>query len=213
MPEGVKRRYESPRRREQAAATRRQILDAAQRLFEEQGYAATPMSAIADEAGVALKTVYVAFETKSGVLRALWNLLLRGDEADIPIPERDWYRQVLAETDGERAIRLGAKNSRLVKERAGGVLAVIRNAAHSDPDVGALWDRIGSEFYDNQKAVVERLHKLRALKPGLGVARGADLLWSLNHPDMWELLVRQRGWTPAQYERWLGDTLVEQLLR
>ena len=213
MAEGVKRRYESPRRREQAAATRRQILDAAQRLFEEQGYAATPMSAIAAEAGVALKTVYVAFETKSGVLRALWNLLLRGDEADIPIPQRAWYREVLAETDPERAVRLGAHNARLVKERAGGVLAVIRNAAHSDPDVGALWDRIGTEFYDNQRAVVERLHKLKALRPGLGVTRGADLLWTLNHPDVWELLVRQRGWTPQQYERWLGDTLVDQLLR
>ena len=72
----TKRRYDSPRRREQAAATRREILEAAQRLFERQGYAATTMAAIATEAGVALKTVYVAFETKSGVLRALWNLLL-----------------------------------------------------------------------------------------------------------------------------------------
>ena len=123
MATGVKRRYESPRRREQAAATRRQILDAAQRLFEQQGYAATPMSAIAAEAGVALKTVYVAFETKSGLLRALWHLLLRGDEADVPIPDRPWYREVLAETDAERAVRLGAHNSRLVKERAGGVMA------------------------------------------------------------------------------------------
>jgi AcrR family transcriptional regulator len=213
MATGVKRRYESPRRREQAEATRRQILDAAQRLFEEQGYAATTMSAIADEAGVALKTVYVAFETKSGLLRALWHLLLRGDEADIPIPDRPWYRQLLAEKDPERAVRLGAHNARLVKERAGGVLAVIRNAAHSDPDVGELWDRIQTDFYENQKAVVERLHKLKGLKPGLGVTRGADLLWSLNHPDVWELLVRQRGWTPQQYESWLADTLCDQLLR
>ena len=74
-PVKPKRRYDSPRRREQAAATRREILEAAQRLFERQGYAATTMAAIAAEAGVALKTVYVAFETKSGVLRALWNLL------------------------------------------------------------------------------------------------------------------------------------------
>ena len=78
-PVDSKRSYNSPRRREQAAATRREILEAAQRLFERQGYAATTMAAIAAEAGVALKTVYVAFETKSGVLRALWNLLLRGD--------------------------------------------------------------------------------------------------------------------------------------
>src|ERR687884_2044258 len=96
-----KRAYDSPRRRAQAAATRRDILDAAQRLFERRGYAATTMGAIAAEAGVALKTVYVAFETKSGLLRALWHLLLRGDEADIPIPDRPWYRQVLEETDPE----------------------------------------------------------------------------------------------------------------
>ena len=112
------RRYDSPRRREQAAATRAAILEAAQRLFERQGYAATTMAAIAAEAAVALKTVYVAFETKSGVLRALWHLLLRGDEADVPIGERDWYRQVVAEPDPERKLRLGAHNARLVKERA-----------------------------------------------------------------------------------------------
>ena len=77
MSEPVKstRRYESPRRRQQAAATRTQILESARRLFEEQGYAATTMAAIAADAGVALKTVYVAFETKSGVLRAVWHLL------------------------------------------------------------------------------------------------------------------------------------------
>src|SRR3954452_23092534 len=99
MAEGVKdkRRYNSPHRREQAAATRREILDSALRLFEAQGYAATTMAAIAAEAGVALKTVYVAFETKSGVLRALWHLVLRGDQDDVPMTERSWYRELLAE--------------------------------------------------------------------------------------------------------------------
>src|SRR5215218_134420 len=105
MGEPVKtRRYESPRRREQAATTRRLILEAAQRLFERHGYVATTMAAIAAEAGVALKTVYVAFETKSGLLRALWHLLLRGDEEDVPIDERPWYREVLAEPDPERRL-------------------------------------------------------------------------------------------------------------
>src|SRR4029079_18326568 len=121
MAEGVKRSYNSPRRREQAAETRREILEAAQRLFELQGYATTTMAASAAEAGVALKTVYVAFETKSGVLRALWNLLLRGGEESTPIADRDWYRAVLAEPDPERQIRRVAHGSRLVKERVGAV--------------------------------------------------------------------------------------------
>ena len=116
MVQGVKptRTYNSPRRREQAAATRRQILEAAKRLFEQQGYPATTMAAVAAEAGVALKTVYVAFDTKSGLLRALWHLLLRGDEEEVPVAERHWYRAVLDEPGPERMLRLVAHNSRVV---------------------------------------------------------------------------------------------------
>src|SRR6185436_16097443 len=107
MPEGVKatRRYDSTRCREQAAATRLEILEAAQRLFERDGYVATTMAAVAAEAGVALKTVYLAFETKGGLLRALWHLRLRGDEADVPVGERAWYRELLDEPDPERTLR------------------------------------------------------------------------------------------------------------
>src|SRR5436309_629909 len=159
MAESVKpkRRYESPRRREQAAATRREILEAAQLLFERQGYAGTTMAAIASEARVALKTVYVAFETKSGVLRALWNMLLRGDEGEAPVGERTWYREVLEEPDPERQLRLTARNSRAVKLRVGAVITVIHAAAPTDPDIEALWSRIQTEFHANQRAIVQSI--------------------------------------------------------
>jgi AcrR family transcriptional regulator len=207
-----KRRYNSPRRREQAAATRRDILEAAQRLFEQQGYSTTTMAEIAAEAGVALKTVYVAFETKSGLLRALWHLLLRGDQDDVPVPERRWYREVVEEPDPERQLRLNARNSRMVKQRAGALLGVIRSAAPADPDIQALWSRIQTDFYDIQRAIVDALHRKKALRPDLDVARATDILWTLNHPDLWLLLVAQRGWTPEQYEQWFGDTTCSQLL-
>src|SRR6476619_8232905 len=118
MADKVKRRYKSPRRRAQADATKRDILAAAQRLFERQGYAATTMAAIAAEAGVALKTVYLAFETKSGLLRALWHLRLRGDEDEAPVGRRQWFRDVIDEPDPARRLRLNARNSRAVKLRA-----------------------------------------------------------------------------------------------
>jgi AcrR family transcriptional regulator len=214
MAESVKgkRSYNSPRRREQAAATRMEMLEAAQRLFEQQGYVATTMAAIAAEAGVALKTVYVVFETKSGVLRALWHLLLRGDQADVPVGERQWYREIVEEPDPERQLRLIARNSRMVKQRAGALLRVIRDAASADSDVSALWDRIQSDFHDIQRPIVEALHTKNALRPGLDVTRGTDVLWTLNHPDVWHLLVGERGWTPDEYERWFGDTISSQLL-
>src|SRR3712207_5019967 len=99
MPQPVKgkRPYDSSRRRAQAAATRSDILRAAQRLFETRGYAGTTMEAIAAEAGVALKTVYAAFETKSGLLRSLWNHLLRDRRDNVPVAEQPWYREVLDE--------------------------------------------------------------------------------------------------------------------
>jgi hypothetical protein len=59
---------------------------------------------------------------------------------------------------------------------------------------------------------VESLHAKRALRPGLDVARATDVLWTLNHPDVWLLLVGERGWTPGQWERWFADTACAQLL-
>jgi AcrR family transcriptional regulator len=213
MAERAKRRYDSPRRREQAAATRRDILEAARRLFERDGYAATTMAAIAAEARVALKTVYVAFETKSGVLRALWNTLLRGDEGDAPVAERDWYREALDEPDADRQLRINARNSRSVKLRIGPILEVIHAAAPIDPDIEALWDRIQTEFHANQRDVVQSVADKKALRPGLDVQLAADILWTINHPHLWQLLVGERGWSPEQYEEWCADLACAQLLK
>lgn len=207
-----KRSYNSPRRRQQAATTRREILEAAQRLFERDGYAATTMAAIAAEADVALKTVYVAFETKSGVLRALWHLVLRGDEEDVPVAERRWYRELLEEPDPERQLRLNARNSRVGKLRIGNVIEVIRAAAPIDPEIAALWDRIQTEYHANQRAIVQSVHEKGALAASLDVDRATDILWTLNNPTVWQLLVGRRGWTPDQYEEWCADTACSQLL-
>jgi AcrR family transcriptional regulator len=213
MPERVKRRYDSSRRRAQAEATRNDILDAAQRLFERQGYAATTMEAIAAEAGVALKTVYVALETKSGLLRALWNHLLRGGRDEVPIAQQQWYRDVLEEPDPERQLRMAAENSRTVKQRIAGVLEVIRSAAPIDPDIDALWSRIQREFHANQRVIVASVAEKGSLAPGLDVDRAADILWAINHPSLWQLLVEERGWSPEAYEQWCADLACAQLLR
>jgi len=207
-----RRRYDSTRRLEQAAGTREAILHAAQRRFELDGYAATSMAAIAKEAGVSTKTVYLGFETKSGLLRALWHLLLRGGAGEAPVGERPWYREMLDEHDPERQLRLNARNSRAVKVRAGALMEVIRGAAPAHPDIDALWQRIQAEFYANQRAVVESLDAKGALKRGLDPAGATDVLWTLNHPLLYPLLVGDRGWTPERYEDWLGELLCEQLL-
>ncbi len=59
---------------------------------------------------------------------------------------------------------------------------------------------------------MEALDEEGALQAGLDVARAADILWTLNHPDVWQLLVGQRGWTPEQWEAWFAETSCAQLL-
>jgi AcrR family transcriptional regulator len=206
-----KRRYESPRRREQAAATSRVILEAAQRLFEVEGYGSTTMATIAAEAGVSLKTVYLAFETKSGVLQALWNDQLRG-AADIAVADQPWFREVVDEPDPRAKLRLNARNSRDAKSRVGTLMSVIRNAAPTDPDIQALWDHIQSDFYTNQGSIVRQLNDAGGLRDDLNVRQATDILWTLAHPDLWQLLVGARGWSAKRYEQWLADTSASQLL-
>jgi len=214
MPEDVKgrRAYHSPRRQEQAALTRQQILEAAQGLFERQGYAATAMSAVAAQARVALKTVYLIFETKSGLLRALWDQVLGGADDAVPVVDRPWYQEMIAAPDAKQVLELNARNSRLVKSRAAGLMRVIRDAASADADAGALWSLIQNEFHANQATVVQALQDRGALRPGLTAQRATDIVWTLNHPDVWQQLVVHCGWTPQEYETWLAETFCAQLL-
>ena len=207
-----RRAYNSPRRQQQAAATRRTILEAAERLFLQDGYPATTMEAIAAEAGVSLKTAYLPFSTKSGLLRALWDLRLKSDDADAPVVQHEWFREVLEEPDPVRKLQLNARNSAAAKTRIGGLFRVIRGAAEIDADCGALWRLIQSDFYANQQMIVESIHRGGGLRRGLSVATGTDILWTLNHPDAWMLLAGQRGWTARAYEAWLAQTSCAQLL-
>jgi AcrR family transcriptional regulator len=209
----TRRTYNSPRRQAQAEATRAVILDAAMHLFAAHGYAATTMEGVAGEAGVALKTVYTAFTTKRGLLRACWDLALKGDTDDTGVAQREWYREVVDEPDPERQLRMNARNARIVKTRIAPLLEVIRDAASLDEDIAALYALIESDFYENQKVIVASLDAKGALRSDLDVTRAADVLWTLNHPDVWRALVGTRGWTPEAWEQWFADASCAQLLR
>jgi AcrR family transcriptional regulator len=211
-PVKPRRRYESPRRREQALQTRGAILDAAQELFADRGYTATAMPAIADRAGVAVKTVYLAFGTKAGVLHALWDVRLGGDDQPIPVVDRPWYRQLLQAEDPQSLLRTVARQSRQTKDRAGDVMRIVRHAALADPAIADLWQRIETEFRTVLHGCAQRLDELDALAIGVDVTAATDILWMLNHPDTWYLLVQRCGWSADRYEQWVGDTLVAQLL-
>ncbi len=207
------RTYVSPLRQEQAAATRRVILEGARRLFERHGYVATSMPDVAAEAQVAVKTIYLAFRTKPELLRAVWDERLAGREATVPVLERAWYRDVEADDSPEMKLRLLARQSGDVKSRTGRLLIVIRDAASTDPEIDRLWTEIETKLHDVSHAVVHQLTDAGALNRDLAVAAAADALWTLNHPSTWHLLVVQRNWSDGDYQAWLERTLLTLLLR
>jgi hypothetical protein len=124
-------------------------------------------------------------------------------------------RSAAAASSGSPGEDLGERPGQcgIVKLRIAGLLEVIRDAAPIDADTAALWDLIQSDFYDNQREIVKVLHRKKALRPKVDVSRAADILWTLNHPNVWFLLVGERGWTPEQFEQWLADTSCAQLLK
>ncbi len=177
------------------------------------GYVATTIEGIAAEAGVSAKTVYDAFATKPGVLRGVWDLALKGDTDDAPVEARPWFVQVLEEPDPAQIVKLIVHNSVVVKQRIGPVLRLIRGASSVDHDSAELWELIQSDFYANQRVLVGAIAKRKGLKVGLSIDKAADILWTLNHPDVWLALHCERGWSAKEFEKWLATTAVQQLLK
>lgn len=214
MSEVVKssRSYVSPRRTQAAAATRQAILESARRLFERDGYAATSVPAIAADAQVAVKTVYLAFGSKSLLLRAVWDQRLAGEEAQVPVLERAWYRQLKDTDNPHTLLALLAEQSRNVKSRSGPLIEVIRTAASADEDIRSLWDEIEAKLLIVARAVVDQLDAAGWLRAGQDPGSAADVTWFLYHPSTWQLLVVQRGWSAEAYTAWLERALVTELL-
>jgi len=206
------RRYVSPLRRDAAARTRQAVLDAARELFAAQGYTATTIEQIAGRAGVSKPTVFAAVGSKQAILKQLRDIALAGDDEPVPVAQRPWYREALAEPDPRRALRLYARNATAIHRRAADVHEVLRAAAASDQDLHGLWRASEDERRGGAAIVVDALLGKSPLRAGLDRAAAIDIVWVLTASDIFWRLVRTRRWSHAQYENWLGDTLCAQLL-
>jgi AcrR family transcriptional regulator len=204
MPGPVKRRYDATGRREAAARTRAAILDAARELFTERGYAATPMTAIADRAGVALDTVYAAAGRKPELARLLIETAISGTDQVIPAEQRDYVQAVQAAPDAASKIAIYAAAITAIAPRLAPVLGIIQQAAHAEPELARLWNEIAERRAANMRRFVADLATVAQLR--LDLDQAADIVWATNATEMYQLLVGQRGWSPQRYERFLADT-------
>ncbi len=210
MEPQVKRRYDAGKRREAAARTRQAILDAAMDLFTVHGYTATPMTAIAGRAGVALDTVYAAVGRKSELARLLIETAISGTSQAIPAEGRDYVQAIRAAADAETKIAIYASAMRAIAGRLAPVLSIIQQAAPAEPALATLWRQITERRAANMQLFVADLAEAGPLRVDPGDA--ADIIWATNAPELYQLLVSQRGWSPERYEHFLADTWRQLLL-
>lgn len=200
-----------PTRAAKARQTRRRILDAAIRRFTEEGYPTTTVAAIAADAGVAVQTVYATFQTKRAVLAEAIDVAIAGDDEPIPVNERPWMLPVWQATDGPSTVRAYAAAVRLVQGRVAPLFRALDVAAAVEPELAELWEQTRQRRRLGAGGVTRVAAERTPLRPHLSVELATDLVWSLNSHDLYLNLVDGCGWTLAQYEAWLGDTLAEQL--
>ena len=216
MAEDVKprRRYNATRRQAQAAQTRQDILDAANRLFVEGGYAGTTLAAIAQAAGVVVETIYRAYGSKAELFKAVVQAAVAGgaNRAQVPVEQRPAIAAVIAETDPHRQLKLYAATQPGIHARAGPLLRVLIGAAATDPELAELWAQIEKERLGGMGRFARLLADRGVLRPGLSAEEARDLLWTLNSLAVHDLLVRQRGWSPERYRDWLAAALARELL-
>lgn len=216
MTSGVKprRRYESVRRQEQAAQTRRDVMAAAGALFRERGYGQASMPTIARAAGVAVETIYRAFGSKAALFKAVVEAAVAGGptRADVPVEQRPAIRAVIEERDPRRSIELYAATQPGIHRRSGPLLRALRDAAAGDEELLSLWRELEHGRLMGQGRLAAQLAERGALRDDLSVEDARDMIWTLCSLAVHDHLVVECEWSSEKYRAWLASTLASALL-
>jgi TetR/AcrR family transcriptional regulator, regulator of autoinduction and epiphytic fitness len=199
-------------RARQARETRRRIVEAAARLFVRDGYSATSISSIAEEAEVAVPTVYASLRSKANILRAVVELTVRGDDEATSLSSRAGWQEIECRRDPREQLALFAGLHRRICDREAAVFAQLEAAAGADPEATQMLAEHDRLRHQTQSRLARSLHRRKQLKPGLAARQAADVIWTLASERTYLALVRDRGWKAENYERWLTEQLVAALL-
>jgi AcrR family transcriptional regulator len=187
-------------------------VQAARTLFLERGYPGTTIEAISELSDVPPATVYRLFSSKLGILKAMLDISVAGDDEDIPVEERPFVRAILADPDPRKQLSGFVGITRSIQSRTEPVYRILVSAAGSDPDAAALLAERTRHRQQNQSRIARHLADAGALRPELNESEAADIIHALMSPEVYRLLVGDRGWVGEQYEQWLKGILIDQLL-
>ena len=208
-----RRTYDGAARQARTRRTQAAVVEAAQSLFVERGYAATTIEAISDRSDTPQATVYRLFSSKLGILKALLDVSIGGDDRALPMADRPQVRALLSDADPANQLTGFAALLREIMARVGPVHRVLADAARSDQDAAALLAEIARQRHEGQQGIARSLARSGALRPGLSERDAADVIHALASPEVYGLLVTDRGWSGERYETWLRSILTDQLLQ
>lgn len=207
-----RRSYESSRRQEQARASRAAMLEAARELFLAHRFAGTTLPRVAEAAGVSVQYVYKVFGNKAGLVKAVFDVAIAGDDEPIAIQDREDITAVRTETDPRRKLELYGRHMASIGPRTMPILLVVRDAAAGDDAAGVVWAQLQAERLHGMTMFADDLHGHGHLRKSVNRDEARDVLWLHNSLEVWDLLVTQRGWTPKRYGDWLSHQLIAALL-
>jgi AcrR family transcriptional regulator len=170
------------------------------------------MPMIANAAGIALDTVYASVGKKPALFRLLVETAISGGDAAVPAEERDYVQAIRAEPTAEEKLKIYAAALRAIQPRLAPIFAVLQAAAPQDADLDLLWNEIADRRAANMRLLAEDLAGTGRLRRGLSLETATDIIWSMNSPEFFLLLVDQRGWSLDDFECWLADAWIRLLL-
>ena len=217
MSRAVKRRrYTSPLREDQARSTSKAIVDAAVALFSAHGYAAVSLDAVAEAAGVSRATVFTSVGGKPELLRAAFRAAFgrAAGAEDVPMPlvERPKSREVRARPTAHGYLHGYAEICTSLHSHMARVYEAIREGSRADPAVNALWIEVNEERRRGAATIVADVKARSPLRPGLDEKDAADVVWVLNDPVHFTMLVHGCGWSEEKFHAWLARALELELL-
>lgn len=190
---------------------RQAVIAAARTLFKERGYQAATIEAISELSDVPPATVYRLFVSKLGILKALLDVSIAGDDRRVTLSERPEVSALLAENDPAKLLTAFTDLVVAINFRTNDVYRVLSNAAASDPGAAALFADYQKQRAEGQRNIARRIIRTNTLRPGLRERDVADLIHAFMSPELFGLLVTDRDWTPERYQKWLAQTITQQL--
>jgi AcrR family transcriptional regulator len=150
--------------------------------------------------------------SKLGILKALLDVSVAGDDEDIPLAARPQARALLQDPEPRNQLTGFAGITRGIMSRAEPVYRILVSAAGSDPDAAELLVQQIQHRDRGQEQIARALARAGTLRPGLTERDAADIIHALMSPEVHRLLTGDRGWPPERYQQWLQDALISQLL-